>query len=138
MKVYSEITPSGRLIMDTDLDDPNEIIGSVLLDLEQQGDRDDLYKMFKECGQNIGSEGSIGEAYSVKELDKDHIGFYLSAAFINESYEEAPEDERLKVKTKFFLKVVKKWMEEEKEYLKDPEAYKILIEKGVKVFEIEE
>ena len=116
----------------------SSVLSGVISDLEQQGDRTKIYKMFEECDKDIGSEGSIGEAYSVKELDKEYIGFYLSAAFINESYDEAPEDQRLKVKTAFFLKIVKKWMEEEKEYKKDPEAYKNLIEKGVKVFEIEE
>ena len=87
---------------------------------------------------NEGHNGLVGEAYALQWLDEDYTGIYLGVAFKYESYAQAPEEHRCKVKTDFLVRVLRKWKAEETEYKQDPEAYKAAIERGEKVFEIEE
>ena len=113
-------------------------LNGLMGDLQQSRMHEDpnFYKFFNTSA--VGSSGMFGETVGIENLSADEVGLYFGVMARNENYREAPEDERLLLKKEFFFRVLKKWQEEEAQYLKDPEAYKTAIERGEKVFEIEE
>lgn len=87
---------------------------------------------------NVWVDRPVWDLYSVKVLSKKESWIYLSIAFVNESFEEAPDHEKVIYSNAFIKNLINKWMEERIELKKNPKKYQEAIDLWEKVFEIDE
>ena len=138
MKLYTKVLLDDILVFTRDILNKSDPLASCIFDLQQSWVANHPLFFNSLMPHNVGSNDMIWEVYAIETLSETEIGIYFWCAWTYESFDECPEEDRLKMNTDLFIRIIQKWQEEESLFRQDPESYKQAIERGEKVFEIEE